>query len=478
VHLTAWSTLWIGVYALDVFAILRALTRGHGVAGTFAWIFAIIALPGVGAGAYLLLANPSIKRTTRRKRLTTFEARHTLPPAGNGRKKEPAEAIPPMASSLLYMSASLTGFPPSAGNHVTLLAENTQAFEVIEQALRAARRSIWAECYVVRSDETGKRFLEILAERAAEGIEVRLLYDAFGSALIDGKQVEAIRARGGRAEAFLPMNPLRRRWSVHLRNHRKLVLVDGEIGFTGSMNVGNEYSGRSRRREASPWRDAHLSIRGPAVGDLAQTFAEDWLFATEENILAPPRPPPAVNSGSVVAVVPSGPDQEHNANSLLHFAGIASARDRCYITSPYFVPDEPTLRAIESTALRGVDLRLLVPQHSDLRIVQRAARSYYGPLLRAGVRIFEYTPSMLHAKTMVVDSSWCMVGSANMDVRSFWLNFEVGAIIFDTAFADVLEQRFAGDLALSNEITALSMANRSFFARVVEGMARLLSPLL
>jgi cardiolipin synthase len=475
------TAVWLGLYALSLFAILRALTRGHAVPGTLAWILAILMFPGLGAAAYLLVANPSIRRTSRRKRLKAEALRLAIAArVDEGPSAEAASALSPIERSILHLATRLTGLLPSGGNAVELLTENGAAFGRIEQALAAARRSIWAEYYIIQGDETGRRFLEILADRAAAGVDVRLLYDAVGSSRADPARLAAIVAAGGRAEAFLPLNPLRRRWAIHLRNHRKVVVVDGAEGFTGGMNVGNEYSGRARKRRTEPWRDTHLALRGPAVRDLAQTFAEDWHFATDERLLPPPRPkpPPPPPGAAIVAVVPSGPDQEQNANALAYFAGIASARARCYVTSPYFVPDEPTKRALESAALRGVDVRLLVPGRSDVALLRAAARSYYAPLVRAGVRVFEYRPAMLHAKTMAVDGAWGMVGSANLDIRSFRWNFEVGAIAFDPEFARRLEERFLADLAESQEITPQWLGRRRFPTRLRESAARLLSPLL
>jgi cardiolipin synthase len=277
--------------------------------------------------------------------------------------------------------------------------------------------------------------------------------------------------------AFLPVNPLARRWSVHLRNHRKMVVVDGRIGFTGGMNVGDEYSGRARWKGNQFFHDTHLALHGPAVWDLGVIFSEDWRFATGERIELPPQPAPEPE-GSVVAVVPSGPDQRHNANALAYFAGIASARHRCWLQSPYFIPDEPTAQALITAALRGVDVRVLVPARCDVKLVGRAARSYYRALLRGGVRIFEFEPSMLHAKAMVVDGSWCLIGSANIDIRSFRLNFELGALIVDGAFAAHFESHFEEDLADSREVKRAALARIGLLDRLRDGVARLLSPLL
>jgi len=305
-----------------------------------------------------------------------------------------------------------------------------------------------------------------------------LLYDALGSMGLDAARLRDLKSAGGRVEAFLPINPLRRRWSVHLRNHRKLIIVDGRIGFTGGMNVGDEYSGSSRRRESRVFHDTHLMLRGPAVAEMAQTFAEDWMFATDEQLSPPPHPPTEADDASIVAVVPSGPDQEHNANALVFFAGIASARSKVYLTSPYFIPDPAIYQALITAALRGVDVRVLVPRKGDIALVGSAARSYFLSLVRGGVRVFEYLPAMLHAKTLMVDDRWGIVGSANLDIRSFRLNFELGALVLDPVFARELADRFHRDLAESAEVTQETLRRRGYMVKLKDSFARLLSPLL
>ena len=507
------------VAAVDAIVIARAVSRGYGVENTLAWVMAILALPIVGALAYLALASPSLKRTTRRKRLRNLPLRSkasardwTTAGGASASRGRASEIGPPdsTGAAVLHMASALTGLDAWRGNEVTLLVDAEDAVGQMRAALLAAKRSIWIEFYIIKNDATGARFLDRLAERAREGLEVRLLYDALGSIGIDARRLEALRAAGGRVEAFLPFNPLRRRWAINLRNHRKLVVVDGEIGLTGGMNVGDEYSGRLGSRltrqvkgqiqrlggsgapaahdaaekpeppagsEADTFRDTHLKIVGPAVADLAQIFAEDWSFATDEELVLPPPPPPCPE-GEVVAVVPSGPDQEHNASGLVFFSGVATARHRVWLTSAYFVPDHAMIAALVSAALRGVDVRVLVPQRSDVALVDAAARSNFLVLLRGGVRIFLYQPSILHAKTMVVDGAWGMVGSANFDIRSFRLNFELGALVLGPRFSACMEARFQRDLEHSREVLAPELEARGFVERLRDGGARLVSPLL
>lgn len=499
------TTAWlIALALLDVYAIYQVVSRGVGAEGSLAWLLAIVLLPGLGSLAWIVVAGPSLQRTVRARREQTEAFRVRLPPGATrappgARIQAGPTAVPPEArdpdlpagfdASILHLTTRLTRLAPTRGNHVELFDED--AFEAIEQALAAARHSIWAEYYLIRSDDTGSRFLDLLARRAADGLDVRLVYDAVGSLGIDGKRLAALRRAGGRVAGFLPVNPLRKRWALHFRNHRKLIVVDGQLAFTGGMNIGNEYSGslglRRRRRErleagVAPdllhFRDAHLRITGPAVGDLSLTFAEDWAFATGEELVPPGSPPPMPGGSEVVAVVPSGPDEAYNSNGLVYAAGIAAARRRVWLTNAYFLPGPIMIGSLLSAAMRGVDVRVLVPAHSDVRLVQAAARFYYGLLVRGGVRLFEYQPSLLHAKTLVVDGDWSVVGSANVDVRSFRLNFELGAVVVGQDFARRMEEIFQEDLANAVEIGEAWLAGYGRWQRLRDGAARLLAPLL
>lgn len=466
---TEWGWVALAIGALDLLAVGRALVRGHGVTSTLAWILGILAFPGAGAVAYLLLANPSIRRTVRKK------------VAASGTRTLAADSEPERRDDrVIRLAEELTGLPATTGNRVELLVEDELAFARIEEELRAATTSIWAEYYLVRNDETGHRFLDLLAERARAGVGVRLLYDAIGSMRLDAARLRAIRAAGGVVESFLPVNPFRRRWAVHLRNHRKLIVIDGTRVFTGGMNVGDEYSGRSKLKGDQHFRDSHLHIKGPAVRHFAEVFIEDWKFAVGEELAAPAVSAEleTVRGPSIVSPLPSGPDQRWNASAHAFFAGIMSAQKTCFLTTPYFVPDDPTLTALVTAAKSGVDVRLLVPERCDVPLVGAAARSFYAGLLRGGVRIFGYRPSMLHAKSMSVDGSWGIVGSANVDMRSFRLNFEIGALVRDPEFAAGLERLFRDELRDSREVTAESLAQDGLARRLGQGIARLMSPLL
>lgn len=460
----------VAVTLFDLWALYRAVTRGHGVEGTLAWVFAILALPFLGALAYFGLANPRVRPGWKRRRREAIlrVASHLR----GGPRRMAGEG------SVLRLATGISGLLPSTGNRVELLAEDDSAFRRLEEAVTGARRSVWVEYYLIRNDATGRAFLDLLAHRARDGIDVRLLYDAIGSMRLDRDRLEAIRCAGGHVEPFLTLNPFRRRWAVHLRNHRKLVVIDGERGFSGGMNVGDEYSGRARRHGLAHFRDSHLALEGPAVGDLSLIFAEDWNLATGQRMAPRMSPVPVEGGNAEVAVIPSGPDQDYNATGMVYFAGIGSAKKRCWLTTPYFVPDGATVRALQGAALRGVDVRVLLPARADVFMVGPAARSFYPDILRSGLRVFEYQPSMLHAKTMVVDGLLSFVGSGNVDFRSFRLNFELGALVQSADFARCLEARFEEDLKESLEVFEENVAARPLPKRLGQGVARLLAPLL
>jgi len=466
--LSQWSGFfWGGVIIVDLIAILCLLYRSQGVERTLAWLFGVIAFPALGATAYFLLADPTIKRTTVRKRRQKAAAHSHCDPATGECMQNPVMSV----------ALRTTGLEPSTGNLAEVLTGDELAFARVEEHLRHATECIWAEYYLIRRDETGHRFLDILAEKARDGVEIRLIYDALGSFRMSRPRLDAIIEAGGRCVEFLPLNPLRKRWSVHLRNHRKLIVIDGRVAFTGGMNVGDEYSGRARRRRTLHFSDTHLRLEGPCVADLEEVFAEDWRFATGE-VLDFSEKPIGSRGNATVAIVPSGPDQLRNASQLNYFAGITAARKSVWLTSPYFIPDEAILSALIGAALKGVDVRILVPNRCDVLLVGPAGRSYYQHLLAVGIRIFEYLPSMLHAKTMVIDEQLALVGSANIDIRSFRLNFEVGALIDDSAVAATLQERFTAQIRESREITVQTVQNWSFLRRLQHGAARLFSPFL
>lgn len=465
---------WIalGGYILIAVLVPRILAARRDSGATLAWLMGVVFLPYVGAAAYLMLGTPKIKQ--RRRRRAAAEAQVHIQLAQHKLKLAPFAYDPSCVHSeqrdLLRLSSQVTRAAALGGNGVELLLSGAETTAALEEAIRSARDHVHLEYFLFRADETGRHMLELLCERARAGIEVRLLVDGVGSWGLRSAALGPLRAAGGRVAKFLPLRPGQLPF-YNFRNHRKIAIVDGRMALTGGRNIGDEYSGR-----LADWRDSHLRLRGPAVLKLQEVFAADWAFSTGE-ALGDARyfPAPTQGGSAIVQVVPSGPDESAESVHRIFFCAINSARQRVWLESAYFVPDRALLVALESAALRGVDVRLLLPGHSNHPLVQMCGRSYYGELIESGCRIYEYLPGMLHAKSMVVDGRWATIGSANMDMRSFRLNFEVNVAIYDEAFAARLERIFAEDLTYTRVI---SERQPGTMVKLAEGACRILAPLL
>ncbi|MCA9667815.1 MAG: cardiolipin synthase [Myxococcales bacterium] len=481
-----WVLALVG-YLLAFGLLVRIVLQRREPTATLAWAITVLLLPYVGAIAYLLFGGRRLRRHVRRRRARAEVIEphlHVL-----GRKADsltPGEAPPevlraapdlPDDTEMIQLTNRIGSRLPTYGNKVQLFANADSSYVSLERAIEAAKHHINFEYYIFEDDNTGRRFRDLLIKKAKEGVHVRVLTDGLGSFGIDDFMQPLIDA-GGRWAEFLPVGLFRKSLTrANLRNHRKIAVIDGRVAYTGGANIGDEYTGRKKR--VGPWRDTHLKIEGPAVFHMQEVFAEDWHFAagddpTDEDWF----PEPDTPGNLMVQVVASGPDTDNEPIQRIFFTAITSARRRVLLTTPYFVPDQAMRVALETAALRGVDVRLLLPRISDMPLVLYAGRSYYDELLRSGVRIYEYEGGVLHAKTMVVDDRWATVGSANMDVRSFRLNFEINAAIFGPDFAGEMTKVFDHDLRTSREITREQLKGKKMRRRLFESFARILSPLL
>jgi cardiolipin synthase len=469
-------------YLLGFAALPRVLLVRRESSATLSWVFAVAFVPWLGLLAYALFGSRRIRRIKRRRdrssiRLRDDRARvaesalvafgRPAPPDAGGGVLEPAMAL----------ADRISESPATSGNRVDLLLDGEPTFAALEAAIRAARHHVHLEYYIFAGDRTGARFRDLLADRAREGVQVRLLYDHAGSFSLPRDFLAPLAAAGGQVGVFLPVNLLARRFNPSLRNHRKIVVVDGTVGFTGGINIGDEYLAGSRR--ARLWRDTHARIEGPAVHRLQEVFAEDWHFATGENLVSRRFFPEQARAGDlVVQVLASGPDERWEVIHRILFTAIANAERSVLLTTPYLAPDQAMLVALETAALRGVDVKLLLPRRSDHRLLDYTARSFFTELLESGVRLFEYGPGIMHAKTAVIDRVWSTVGSANMDARSFRLNFEANLVIYGVEFARRLDEVIGKDLEVAREVHLEHFRRRSYRQRLIEGACRVLAPVL
>jgi cardiolipin synthase len=371
----------------------------------------------------------------------------------------------------------LGAFPVTGGNEVTLYHETEKAFAHLLDAIKDARHHVHVEFFIIRPDETGNQFLDLLVEKARQGVQVRLLYDSLGSWGLARRFLHKLQEAGGKYSSFLPLAPLRRKFQVNMRNHRKIVVVDGRIAFTGGMNIANEYLGKNPR--FGYWRDGFLRLEGPATADFQRIFVEDWDFAAAESIEGKDFfPPPAPVGDEVVQVIQSGPDQEVNSMRELIFAAITTARERLWISTPYVVPDTGIFDALRMAARAGVDVRILWLLRPDHYLPFFAARYYMPDLLDVGVKVYQYAKGMMHAKMMMVDGKWGWMGSTNLDYRSLRLNFEANCIFHTPALVAEMERAFQNDLKNAICMDGKAYAGRPFVGRMIENGCRLLSPML
>lgn len=361
-----------------------------------------------------------------------------------------------------------------AGNEVELFHVGVEAMDAMVEAIAEARREVLVESYIFRDDDTGIRFQGELQRAAARGATVRVLADAFGSWRTHGKFWRELAASGVAVRLYnRPLNTL---WWQPFRDHRKILVVDRTTAFTGGMNIADEY-GSSTRPRHTVWRDTHMRVAGPAALEMAAVFAEGWERAGGERLLLDDTVAP--EPGNVEVMIQDAiRGRGHHEMVAVLAALLGAARERVWMTTAYFVPGRRGAEVIASVARRGVDVRLLVPGHSDVSLARHAGHAHFRPLLEAGVRVFEYQSAILHAKTLVADGDVSVVGSANMDLRSYRFNAECNLVLFDEEVGSALEDQFRADMEASREITLAEWHRRPLGHRLLDAGAYLLGPLL
>jgi cardiolipin synthase len=475
-----WKNVFLGLiiagYVFAFLLILRIILERRHPSATLAWMLGIALLPLIGIPLYFLIGVRRVRRHIRAKIAAVAPVSSSL--SHRLRPEELSTEIGERCGQVLLAAGTP---PPTGGNRVTFLRGGDEAYEAVLTLIGSARDHLHAQFFILDVDPVGRRFIQALAARAREGIRVRLLLDAVGSWRALRRTVRPLREAGGEVVSFMPAFPLHRRWSAHLRNHRKLLIADGRKAFTGGMNIGKKYMGPRTSKEQ--WRDVAAIIEGPALPDLQALFLDDWAFATEETLppgdLFPPlsllgggTPPPCA-----LQIAASGPDREARPIYEGVFTAFTAARQRVWIETPYFVPDDGIGAALRNAALRGVDVRLIVPGTSDLRIVSLAGRSYFDEMMEAGVRIHLYRPTNLHSKVLVVDDDVGVIGSPNVDMRSFFLNFELGVFLYDRPQIEALADGFLEDLESSEAVDPVRFARRSRSLQLLEDTCRIFSPL-
>lgn len=452
-------------------AALHALFNKRDPRSALGWVVLCLGLPVLGAVVYAVFGRNRVRRTARRWRLDT---------SGPDQAAALPAELPGVAvhlSGLEKLSLALSAAPLLAGNRVDWLHDGAQAYQTMLEAIAQAESQVWLSSYIFDTTGIGRGFVEALYAAQARGVEVRVLVDAVGEWYSWPHPVRALRRQGLVAERFNPPRP----WSwvtyLNLRNHRKLLVVDNRIAFTGGMNIRNHHV-RRRGERAARAEDLHFRLTGPVVQALAELFVEDWHFVSRQPI-SDPCPGVQLEMGhSHARVLDDGPDSRVEKLSRVIIAAVHQARDRILLITPYFLPPRELMMALQSAALRGVEVKLVLPAQNNLPFVAWASTHILPPLLHSGARIFLYQPTFLHTKLMAVDGSFVQMGSYNLDPRSLRLNFELAVQLHDPAVCQRAEAYVFEKMQASTELTVANLQARSFPVRLRDALSWLFSPYL
>lgn len=465
------------------FAIVMIFRERRDASSSWAWLLVLFFIPLLGFLLYMLfgqnLSRYRMFQWEDRKKLGIDKLLATqLEEIRNNSfvfKSETAKKYKQMINMhVLNNDALLTD-----NNEVEIFTDGNEKFETLLKDIEQAKHHIHLQYYIFKKDELGKRLVSALTKKAEQGVKVRVLYDDLGSRSLRPRFFKELRKAEGEVEVFFPS---KLRWinlRLNYRNHRKLVIIDGSIGYVGGFNVGDEYLGLDP--SFGYWRDTHLKIQGTAVHAIQARFILDWNQATEKRVISyspelfPEQP---ITGDSSIQIVTSGPDSEWEQIKNGYMKMISSASESIYIQTPYFIPDASILDALKIACLSGVEVKLMIPDKPDHPFVYWATLSYAGELLKSGAKIYIYENGFIHAKTIVVDHEIASVGTANIDMRSFKLNFEVNAFLYDVDIATKLYESFIEDMEKSRQLTIESYVQRSRTIKIKESVSRLLSPIL
>lgn len=470
------------IYLINFILVIDLIFRGkRNIDNTLTWIVILVLVPPVGFILYAMFGRSIAKnnmfrvkekedKVIKNKILESYvEIESNLDPYLDENK------------DIIYTLANSNNAHFTADNDVEIYPESNMFFNSLLEELKKAEEYINIQFYIFKDDRIGKEIIEILKEKAQAGVEVRLLYDAVGGRNLSKKAVKEMKEAGVQVANFFPSFLNIINFNINFRNHRKIVVIDGKVGFVGGFNVGDEYLGRDPK--FGEWRDTHIKLTGSCVIDLSMRFLLDWRYTTKENLdlakyFTKKREKSTGNVG--IQIVSSGPDiTELDEIKYGYMKMIQKARDYVYIQSPYLILDKTLMETLKVACLSGVDVRIMIPSKPDHPFVYWASYSYAGELLDYGAKIYTYgEDAFLHAKTIVYDDSVASIGTANMDIRSFELNFEVNAFIYSEEKAREQRMIFERDIENSREITKEIYESRSTYIKIKESISRLLSPVL
>lgn len=472
------NILWINI----IFAILLVFFERRNPTSTWLWIMVLTFLPGLGFVLYLFIGQDlSKKRLFKTKEAEDYCFRDIVLAQEEQIDNDEYRYRDPNYIEYedlikMHLLSSESFF--TQDNSVEIFYEGEEKFKALLESIDSAKNHIHIQYYIFKSDSLGKRVIDLLCKKAAEGVEVKLLVDGMGGRKLSRKDINRLKIAGAEIGVFFPPFVPLVSLRINYRNHRKICIIDGKEGFVGGFNIGDEYIGLSKK--FGYWRDTHLKIKGSAISSLEWRFLLDWRFATGNEITQCQtylsEKESLGNTG--IQIVSSGPDSKWPSIKDGYLKMISNAREKIFIETPYFIPDDSIFEALKVAGLSGLDVRVMIPCKPDHLFVYWASMSYIGELLPAGVKFYTYEKGFLHSKVVLMDDFVSSVGTANLDIRSFKLNFEVNAFVYDESINLNLTDKFLNDLQYCKEITLEEYKNRSGIVKIKESFSRLLSPIL
>ena len=461
------------IQILGIVSAIRAVMEARTPQGSIAWAIALIGFPYVALPLFWIFGQRKFVGYVIERRGALSQASPIAKQAYQALTERGLLVRTDHARELPF--ERLAKMPFTTGNDAEVLIDGEATFASIFAGIEKARDYVLVQFYILRDDQIGRELQKRLLERMRAGVRVYILYDEIGSHQLPRRYIRQMREAGIRIESFHTVGGRANRFQINFRNHRKIVVVDGRHAWVGGLNVGDEYLGRDPK--IGFWRDTHVHVQGPVVQAAQIAFLEDWHWACDElpTLNWDPQPSPTGACREVLAL-PSGPADDLETCTLFFVAAINAATSRLWIASPYFVPDEQFITAVQLAALRGVDVRILTPKNSDNPLVGLSIWSYLEELEEVGVRFFQYTRGFMHQKVTLIDDRYCTIGTANFDNRSFRLNFEITMAVSDLQTAAQVRTMLEADFANSQRITAADLRNRSFAFRFLVRAARLASP--
>jgi hypothetical protein len=468
-----YSLIAAAYFATIVSCVVVVLRENRNPIRSISWVVALIFLPVAGLVFYLFFGRSlkglhMVSRSGRRRLL------HDRRPM---KVDMDSLDLSPQSRQLVKLANSVGHSPMTLDNNIEIFIDGRSKFTVLERDLRGARKSIYIEYYIIEDDVIGNRIADILIEKAREGLDVKLLYDHVGSFSAKNSFFNRMRQAGVETHPFFKVTFPQLANRINWRNHRKIVVIDGAIGYIGGMNIADRYAGGAAGEK--PWRDTHFRVTGGIISSLLYSFAVDWNFqnpsATLINLETAENP---LKNNTGIQLVTCGPNGEWDNLSLCFLQAISNAKRSIFIQTPYFLPTDTLLHALELASLSKVDVRIMIPRECDSRMLQYASRSYVTRCLKAGIKVYEYLPGMIHSKTMTVDTEFSTGGSTNFDFRSFENNFECNLLIYDSEVNREMRDIFFSDLRHCRKIVWNEWRKRPLWQRGLESIIRLFSPIL